>query len=73
MKYTKYTLLNTERGSTVAPFPTPRFTEGSVAEWSKALVLGTSPKGRGFESHRCHKCFFTLFYLDFSRLRCRPR
>ena len=25
--------------------------EGSVAEWSKALVLGTSPKGRGFESH----------------------
>ena len=27
--------------------------EGSLAEWSKALVLGTSPKGRGFESHRC--------------------
>jgi hypothetical protein len=27
--------------------------EGSVAEWSKALVLGTSPQGRGFESHRC--------------------
>ena len=27
--------------------------KGSVAEWSKALVLGTSPKGRGFESHRC--------------------
>ena len=26
---------------------------GSVAEWSKALVLGTSPKGRGFESHHC--------------------
>jgi hypothetical protein len=26
---------------------------GSVAEWSKALVLGTSPQGRGFESHRC--------------------
>ena len=28
-------------------------TRGSVAEWSKALVLGTSLKGRGFESHRC--------------------
>ena len=28
-------------------------TKGSVAEWSKALVLGTSLKGRGFESHRC--------------------
>ena len=32
--------------------------QGSVAEWSKALVLGTSPKGRGFESHRCHTFFF---------------
>ena len=30
---------------------------GSVAEWSKALVLGTSPKGRGFESHRCQYYF----------------
>ena len=28
---------------------------GSVAEWSKALVLGTSLSGRGFESHRCQK------------------
>ena len=26
---------------------------GSVAEWSKALVLGTSLSGRGFESHHC--------------------
>ena len=34
---------------------------GSVAEWSKALVLGTSPKGRGFESHRCQKTL--SFYL----------
>jgi hypothetical protein len=24
-----------------------------VAEWSKALVLGTSPKGHGFKSHHC--------------------
>ena len=29
------------------------FIKGSVAEWSKALVLGTSLSGRGFESHRC--------------------
>ena len=28
-----------------------------MAEWSKALVLGTSPKGRGFESHRCQNLF----------------
>jgi hypothetical protein len=33
--------------------------KGSVAEWSKALVLGTSPKGRGFdESHLCQDYFF---------------
>ena len=31
-----------------------------MAEWSKALVLGTSPKGRGFESHRCQKNFLFL-------------
>ena len=31
--------------------------EGSLAEWSKALVLGTSPKGRGFESHHYQTCF----------------
>ena len=28
-----------------------------MAEWSKALVLGTSPKGRGFESHSCQIIF----------------
>ena len=33
--------------------------KGSVAEWSKALVLGTSPKGRGFESHHCQ-----IFYCN---------
>ena len=33
---------------------------GSVAEWSKALVLGTSLSGRGFESHRCHEHTFFL-------------
>ena len=31
--------------------------KGSVAEWSKALVLGTSLSGRGFESHRCQTVF----------------
>ena len=30
-----------------------------MAEWSKALVLGTSPKGRGFESHHCQ-----IFYCN---------
>ena len=34
---------------------------GSVAEWSKALVLGTSLSGRGFESHRC-QTFFLCSY-----------
>ena len=28
-----------------------------MAEWSKALVLGTSLKGRGFESHHCQGGF----------------
>ena len=28
-----------------------------MAEWSKALVLGTSLSGRGFESHRCQTFF----------------
>jgi hypothetical protein len=44
---------------------------GRVAEWSKALVLGTSPKGRGFESHLCQELFCILklvglvqFYVD---------
>ena len=32
-----------------------------MAEWSKALVLGTSPKGRGFESHRCQYHVFGQF------------
>ena len=44
-------------GYTLQHFRPPRFIKGSVAEWSKALVLGTSPKGRGFESHRCQNSF----------------
>ena len=39
------------------------FRTGSVAERSKALVLGTSLSGRGFESHRCHKIFFSYYRL----------
>ena len=29
-----------------------------MAEWSKALVLGTSLSGRGFESHCCQTAIF---------------
>ena len=35
---------------------------GKVAEWSKALALGASPKGRGFEPH-----LYQIFFL--ARLR----
>ena len=35
----------------------------TLAEWSKALVLGTSPKGRGFKSHRCQ---FALYFYGFA-------
>ena len=28
--------------------------QDSLAEWSKALAPGASPKGRGFEPHSCH-------------------
>ena len=38
---------------------------GSLAEWSKALVLGTSPKGRGFESHSCQSMLFVSFRYNF--------
>lgn len=37
-----------------------------VAEWSKALALGASPKGRGFEPHRHHPIGI-LFFIVFSR------
>ena len=37
--------------------------QGSLAEWSKALVLGTSPKGRGFESHSCQILFVLAFFF----------
>ena len=35
-------------------------TAGSLAEWSKALVLGTSPKGCGFEHHSYQNIFCKL-------------
>ena len=52
------------------------FMNGSLAEWSKALVLGTSPKGRGFESHSCQIFSFycRLIRVDkksLKRWRCR--
>ena len=31
-----------------------------MAEWSKALASGASPKGRGFEPHCCH--FYSYFF-----------
>ena len=40
------------------------YIKGSVAEWSKALVLGTSLSGRGFESHRC-QTFCSVLYLSY--------
>ena len=45
---------------------------GSVAEWSKALVLGTSPKGRGFESHRCQERFVEFQRSTFGFLTSVP-
>ena len=44
---------------------------GSLAEWSKALVLGTSPKGRGFESHSCqeHKVFLVRLVHTLSEVK----
>ena len=33
--------------------------QGSLAEWSKALALGASPKGRGFKSRSCHFCIMS--------------
>ncbi len=35
--------------------------EDNVAEWSKALALGASPQGRGFEPHR-HQTF--VLYIN---------
>ena len=39
---------------------------GCLAEWSKALALGASPRGRGFEPHSNQTLASTLFFL----LRC---
>ncbi len=34
----------------------------SLAERSKALASGASPKGRGFKSHSCHFLLLYLYY-----------
>ena len=38
----------------------PQSPDGEMAEWSKALRSGRSPKGRGFESHS-RQVFFSCF------------
>ena len=45
--------------------------DGSLAERSKALASGASPKGRGFESHCCHH--FSLPQHSFAHLTCANR
>ena len=40
-------------------------TKGVVAEWSKALALGASPKGRGFEPHLYHTFCRNKLVLNF--------
>jgi hypothetical protein len=47
----------------------PIFILGDMAEWSKALVLGTNPKGRGFEPHCRHEII--TFAKLFGRLAAR--
>ena len=43
-------------------FEFQKFCYGKMAEWSKAIVLGTIPKGRGFESHSCQMHFFFAIF-----------
>ena len=47
------------------------FVRDSVAEWSKALRSGRSPKGRGFEPHRC-QIFTTGRLAAKSKMRAHP-
>ena len=42
-----------------------------MAEWSKALRSGRSPKGRGFEPHRC-QIFTTGRLAAKSKMRAHP-
>ena len=51
------------------------FEDDNVAEWSKALARGASPKGRGFKSHRYQffpsaplLLFWTLYFCTRSLL-----
>ena len=44
----------------------------SLAERSKAVRSGRIPKGRGFESHRCHEHFLFFSFLGYPfRVLCR--
>ena len=44
--------------------------KGEMAERSKAVVSGTIPKGRGFESHSRQLVFFCFFFFFFFFFVC---
>ena len=48
----------------------PPHEHDSLAEWSKALASGASPKGRGFESHRCQDSFAYSRHKECDRGAC---
>ena len=61
-------------------WPKQRHWADNLAERSKALASGASPKGRGFKSHSCHKspcemshqfwlCPFVLFLCKWHLIR----
>lgn len=41
-----------------------------VAEWSKALALGASPKGRGFEPHPYHDFLLSSSFDKWDKAKC---
>ena len=49
-----------------------QYLDGEMAEWSKALRSGRSPKGRGFESHS-RQFFFFLFLPGVRERQSCPR
>ena len=48
-----------EKGGSIGNFSAPVCYD-SLAEWSKVLASGASPKGRGFEPHSCHFIFIQV-------------
>jgi hypothetical protein len=50
--------------------------QDSLAEWSKALAQGSSPRGRGFQPHSCHRvrrCFLVRRALAAKPQVCNDR